>query len=219
MDSEMEDLLGRVEALVEQDRGFVSKLRGLSTPSRWLIATASVVLLVGIVFGVVRRSDLDQCPPWQLALLAMSYIAPLSFLVGRILSPLHQVEAQLKQLAAVTYLAFCAPFVWAFFPPHGAHMVGDGMGRHDCLLLGFVVGAMVIGLLRVLDRAPDADRPRVAMAAAAGGLVANLALVLHCPGIKPLHLAIAHAPIGLLLLASYRRVATRLSPPPIRRGH
>ena len=57
------------------------------------------------------------------------------------------------------------------------------------------------------------------MAAAAAGLVANMALVLHCPGTRPLHLIIAHAPLGLLLLASYRRVAKRLTPPPFRLGH
>lgn len=220
MDTELEAMLGRVEDLVERDeKGAGGRFRSLSTPSRWVIATAGVTAVVALVFAVMRREDLEEIPAWQLALLAVTYIAPLSFLIGRILSPLHQVEAQLKQLAAMTYLAFCAPFVCAMFPPHGPHMIGNGLGRHGCLLLGFTVGAVVIGLLRVLDRAPDADRPRVAMSAAAGGLVANLVLVLHCTATRPIHLAIAHAPIGFLLLAAYRRLAKRLTPPLVRSGH
>lgn len=205
-DPEIERLLGNVEALVERDNGAVGKLRGLPTPGRWAIAATVVTALVGVVFALLRRENLEAVPTWYLALLAVSYIVPLTLLVGKVLAPLHRVESLPERSDLVLVAAFVLPFLWALLPPgalsHTAHTVAI---KRDCLALGIALGALTIVALRALDRAADTEPRTVPMVAAAGGLVANLALVLHCPQTRLLHLVLVHAPIGLVLLFLYRR--------------
>ena len=210
MDSEIERLLGTVEALVERDNSAVGKLRGLPTSARWAIAAAAVTLLVGCVFALLRRGDLATCPTWYIALMTASYAVPLALLVGRVLAPLHRLGSLPDRGDYLIGAAFFLPFFWALFPPaalvHAAQAVAI---KRDCLALGVALGAMTIVALRALDRAADTEPRTVLMVAAAGGLVANLALFFHCPQTRLLHLALVHAPIGLLLLFTYRRVASR----------
>ncbi len=209
MDAEVDRLLSQTEALLDREEGAGSRLRSLSTTSRSLIAAATTVLAAALVFLFARRSDFDALPGWQLALAVAFYGAPLGCLVWLLLSPLYQVEARPREAAALLAAGFGLPFLWAFLPSLVfAH--AEGPTRHGCLLLGLGVGGLFIGLLRAMDRVADGDPRSLAIGAAAGGLVANLALTFYCPETRILHLAIAHAPLGLLLLVVYRR-AVRLA--------
>ena len=60
-----------------------------------------------------------------------------------------------------------------------------------------------MGLLRVLDRSTTEGRSLL-VPAAAGGILANIALFVHCPAVSPLHLVLIHAPVGLVLLLGYK---------------
>jgi hypothetical protein len=205
-DPELERLLGDVEGLLDRERGVRSRLRSLSTLSRGLIAAGAAVLAVVAVFLLVRRADFALVPFWQLALAGASYAVPLGLLIWQLLLPLHRVEARHGQATALIATAFAVPFVWALIPPHAfAHIVRAGDIRRDCLFVGLALGGAFVALLRVLDRAADTDPRGMAMGAAAGGLVANLGLVLHCPQTRMAHLVLVHAPIGLFLLWIYRR--------------
>jgi hypothetical protein len=204
MDAEIDRLLGQTEALLDREEGVRSRVRSLSTASRTLIAAAAAVLMVGVVVVFARRSDLGALPAWQLVLAAAFYGAPLGCVVWLLLSPLYHVEARPREAVALLAAGFGLPFVGAFLPSLVfAH--GEGPTRHGCLLLGLGLGGLFIGLLRAMDRAADRDPRSLALGAAAGGLVANLALTFYCPETRVLHLAIAHAPLGFLLLFLYRR--------------
>jgi hypothetical protein len=209
MDPEIERLLGTVEALVEKDSGPIGKLRGLPTGARWALAAVTVTSLVALVIVLLRRDDFESCPTWYLALMVASYAVPLTVLVGRVLAPLHRLDSLPERGDLVLGAAFCLPFLWSLFPAslllHAAQAVAI---KKDCLALGVALGALTIVALRALDRAADTEPRTVPMVAAAGGLVANLALVFHCPQTRLLHLALVHAPIGLLLLFVYRRVTS-----------
>jgi hypothetical protein len=205
---EVERLLVATQLLLDGERGPRSSLSSLSTAARGLIAALVAVLAVGGVFWRVRRADLAFVPGWQLALAGASYAVVLGFLLWRILLPLHRLEARPEHAGALLGTAFGLPFMWALMPPHAfARVLQAADIRHDCLPLGLVIGGAFVALLRVLDRAADRDPRGIAMGAAAGGLVANLALAVHCPETRVLHLVIAHAPIGLLLFWLYRRAA------------
>lgn len=209
LDAEVESLLGQTEALLDREEGTLSRLRSLSTVSRNLIAAAGTALAVTLVLVFARRGDFDSLPGWQLALATAVYVLPLGGMVWLLLSPLYRVGPRPRQAAAVIAAAFALPFIWAVVPTLTfAH--GQGATRHGCLFLGLGLGGLFVGLLRALDRAADGDPRSLAMGAAAGGLLANLALTFYCPETRILHLAIAHAPLGFLLLLLYRR-ALRLA--------
>jgi hypothetical protein len=204
LDAEVEHLLGQTEALLDREEGARSKLRSLSARSRALIAAVGAALGVALVLGFARRSDFVTVPAWQLAVVTASYGIPLSALVWLLLSPLYRIEARPKEAAAILAAAFALPFLWAVLPSFTfAH--GEGATRHGCLFLGLGLGGLFIGLLRALDRAADGDPRSLAMGAAAGGLLANLALTFYCPETRILHLALVHAPLGVALLLLYRR--------------
>jgi hypothetical protein len=200
----VENLLGQTEALLDREEGAHSSLRSLSTAIRSLVAAAGTGLAVALVLAFWRRNDLAILPAWQIALAAAVCIAPLSGLVWFLLAPLYRVEARPRVAAALIIAGLAVPFLWAMVP---SLMFGHGQGatRHGCLFLGLGLGGLFIGLLRALDRVADADPRSLVMGAAAGGLVANLALAFYCPETRVLHLALVHAPLGLLLLLMYRR--------------
>ncbi len=211
LETEVERLLGETEALLDREQGPRSKLRSLPSGSRSIVAAAGAVLAVICVYAFARRSDFSEIPAWQLALVTASYAAPLAGLVWCLLSPLYRVEVRPERARRLILGSFALPFVWAVLPPLAFGHTGSGTTRHGCVFLGLTLGGLFIGLLRALDRAADGDPRSVAMGAAAGGLVANLGVALYCPETRLLHLALVHAPLGLLLLFVYRRVARRLA--------
>ncbi len=213
-DPDVERLLGNLEKLLDEEQGFRSKVRSLPTATRGLVAGGAALFAVLCVFLLVRRADFAAVRPWQLELAIGSYMLPLGILIWRLLLPLHRVETRSEHFAALITASFALPFLWAVVPPRAiAHVLQAADIRRDCLLLGLLVGGAFIALLRLLDRAADGDPRSLAMGAAAGGLLANLALVIHCPQTRFLHLALGHAPIGLLLLWAYRRAARWGAPP------
>jgi hypothetical protein len=209
VDPDVARLLGNLESLLdEEEQRPESVVRSLSTGFRIAIATALAALAVTVVFAFVRRADFAAIPHWQLLVVGTSYAVVAGLLVWRVLLPLHEAETRSEHATALITAAFALPFVWAVVPPHAFGRVLQAEEiRRDCLVLGIGIGGAFIALLRVLDRAADTDPRGVAMVAAAAGLVANFALTLHCPQTGLAHLAIGHAPIGLLLFWIYRRAA------------
>jgi hypothetical protein len=159
-----------------------------------------------LVFG--RRADFDAYPSWRLILNAVSYAGLLGLVSSLVLRPLHCPSASASWEVALLATSLLAPFGWAAAtPPILSHVVAPAGGGRDCLLVGIALGAALIALFRALDRAPQTDVRSAALLAAAAGLLANLALLFHCPRMPSLHLAFVHAPIGLLLLFAYRGLA------------
>jgi hypothetical protein len=90
--------------------------------------------------------------------------------------------------------------------PKRAYPVDTAGAGKNCFVVGVALGVALLTLLRGLDRSAHRGENSVLLAAAASGLLANLALCFHCPLTGALHLATVHAPIGFVLLLSYRRL-------------
>jgi hypothetical protein len=211
-DAELDWLLGEVHASIAEERGAVAAVRGMPTAVRAALVTAGIATMIALVVVFAPRADFEAFPPARLAFLAASYVALLVLVASRALRPLHRTLEPAGREMALTAACFVAPFAWALLPPPVlSRFVDTTGGGKDCLVLGIVLGAAVIGLIRLVDRAPDTNFRAAALLAAAGGLVANLALVFHCPRTQPLHLLLVHAPIGLLLLFIARRLLLRVA--------
>ena len=208
--SEFEKLLGRVHSSLDAERGLRGRLRALPTRVRALLVATAIALVVGSELIFSRRVVFDAYPLWRLAATAATYTGLLALVSSFALRPLYRSAVSAANETAVLVASFAAPFCWALAPsPTLAHVVASAGGGRDCLVVGIALGTVLIIVFRALDRAPQTNFRSAAVFAAAAGLLANLALACHCPRTLPRHLALVHAPIGLLLLLVYRRVLVR----------
>ena len=202
--ADFERLLGGVHASLDAERGLQSRLRALPTRVRSLLVATAVALVVGGALAFARRVDFDAYPPWRLFLNAATYAGLLAFVSSLVLRPLHRRPVSASWETALATASFLAPFCWALAPvPVLSRVVDPAGGGRDCLVVGIALGTALLVLFRSLDRAPQTNLRSAALFAAGAGLLANLALVFHCPRTRPMHLALVHAPMGLLLLFAY----------------
>ena len=211
---EFDRLLGRVHASLDAEQGLAGRLRALPTRVRALLVGTAVALVVGFMLVFARRADFDAYPHWRLVVTAATYAGLLALVSYLVLRPLHWRAASVASERTVVVAGFLAPFCWALTPPPAvAPLVNSAssiVGGRDCLAVGLTLGtALVIGF-GALDRAPQANFRSTALFAGGAGLLANLALLCHCPRTRLLHLALVHAPIGLLMLVAYWGVLARL---------
>jgi hypothetical protein len=202
--SDFERMLGRVHASLDAERGLRGRLRALPTRVRSLLVATAVILVGGGALVFARRVDFDAYPRWRLLLNAATYAGLLALVSSLVLRPLHRRPVSASWETALATVGLLAPFGWALAPmPVLSRAVDPVGGGRDCLVVGIVLGTALAVLLRSLDRAPQTSLRSAALFAAGAGLLANLALVFHCPRTRPMHLALVHAPMGLLLLFAY----------------
>jgi hypothetical protein len=158
---------------------------------------------------VAMRPDIDLYPKGRL----LSAIAIFTALVGVLatvqLRPLPAPPVSTRGFV-LAIGALALPWVVALLPE--AHLAHPAVfhDTNDCLLVGTMSGAALMVLLWMLDRSTSAARSLL-LPAAAGGALANLALTFHCDILSPLHLAVIHAPVGILLLLGSQSIrAARL---------
>jgi hypothetical protein len=201
----LERLLARVHESLDAEQGLQGRLRALPTRVRSLLVALAVALVLGVVLVFARRADFDAYPPWRLVLNAATYVGLLALVSNRVLRPLHRPPACRSRELVLVSAALLAPFGWALAPlPMLSRVMDPVAGGRDCLSVGITLGVALILLFRILDHAPQTANFRSAALFASGaGLLANLALAFHCPRTRPLHLAMLHAPIGLVLLFAY----------------
>lgn len=198
--SDIDAMLASVELQIEADRGVVVWLRSLATEVRWLIAVGAASLLVLLTAALARRTDLGDmtCPS---AAIAAIYTLLLGAVLAEGVRPMHRREFDgLRQRvgwgavlvpAAVTLVGVIVPL--------SAH----GPARKDCFPLGLLVATCLVGLLRMLDRSAHRSGGTALLAVAAGGIAANLALLLHCADARMEHVLPVHASIGVVLALIY----------------
>jgi len=195
---DLEALWRRVESTIAREKGLLAWMRSRST--QWRVSVAGVAAaVIAVTLATARlRVDIDVYPQTRLLLSVGSFALLLGALIVLNLRPLQRPDVSTYALL-FALAAFTVPFAIALLPEATlAHHVAF-RDAHDCLLLGTISGAVLMTLLRALDRSASHARALV-VPAAAGGVLANLALSLHCPVVSPLHLALIHAPIGLVLL-------------------
>ena len=198
----MESLRRRVEGALEGEKALTARLRNLPTRRRMLIAAGVATTMAAALAMLSSRVDLAVYPLGRLMASAAICAVLAAIMIAEDLRPLQAPDRSRRALF-LAWVAIIAPFSIAL-PPEAklAHSV-PFHDAHDCLLIGTIGGAALMMLLGTLDRKAMRDRSLL-VPAAAGGMLANLALLFHCPVTTPLHLAVIHAPIGLVLFGGYK---------------
>jgi Negative regulator of sigma F len=206
---ELSALLGQVEQSIQSERGVRARLRSLSTPWRIACALAAVGVVAGFVLVFKPRPDLSAYPIDRMALTVAFYALLIGGAFALELRPLQRraLPGWVRPLLAVVALAVPVVFALAPSPEVAAPaMRMTGSFAHltfGCFMFGTGLAVPVLVLLFLLDRRAHGTWGVVVLAAAAGGLVANLGLALHCPARNVAHILLGHASIGVVLVVAY----------------
>lgn len=197
------DLDALFHDLREQVRSAASPVARIREQPAWRRRLFGLALALTIVVGAgvsKLRPDIGDYPPLLLAayLVSLSVLLCLAIHIG--LRPVHQLELPRVARAGLLLTVVAATVTLAVVPGMHAHAIAPpapwALTSHvpACLGYGFLVGIPVYAALRLLAR----DSAGRLMAAAAAGLVGNLALELHCPVGGPQHLVLGH--VGVLVV-------------------
>ena len=201
------DTPGSAEAVwakVEADRGVRATLRRLSTAQRGLLAGLGLLaVLVGILL-IKPRPDLSLYPAFRMVYVVSTFTGLLGVGMWVRLRPLHRPPPlPILKLAAVLVLV-AMPFVIAGHPQaETGHPMSMLKGPFwptawSCFVFGSATGAVILGLLQLVDRRRRSPIVMVVVGAAVMGVAGNLSLQLYCPVTAPSHLLAGHATVGLL---------------------
>ncbi len=216
---DLESLLAEVEQSVGRERGPVAWLRSRPTGKRTALVLVAVAVVVLFILAFKLRPDLAEYP-----MLAMLVAVALE---GLIIGAAVRIELRPVQDAAppawmrplLGMLALAVPTLVALLPlahagaplayaPPGKSFVQLALG---CFSFGTALAAPVLLLLWALDRQGHRARGLAVLAAATGGVVGNLVLLLHCPITDIGHMLLGHASIGFVLVLLYAVLFRRRS--------
>lgn len=204
---ELSTLLGQVEESIQSERGVRGRLRSLSTPWRIACALVAVGVVAGFVLVFKPRSDLSAYPIDRLALTVAFYALLIGGAFALELRPLQRRALPGWVRPVLAAVALLVPVVFALVPSPPAppmHMTGSfAHVTFGCFMFGTGLAIPVLVLLFLLDRRAHGTWGVVLLGAAAGGLVANLGLLLHCPARNVAHILLGHASIGVVFVIAY----------------
>jgi hypothetical protein len=206
---DLDELFAGVEQQLAGERGVRAWLRSRSTGARLAFCAASLALLVAAVALGWARPDLAVYPVFRLAIGMLVIVVMLGV----------QLALALRSLSRPPLPAWVSPAAIAGAPialvalyglpaPHASHPASvQAPGWQalisralPCLTFGLIFALASYALLRALDRGGTDPTRRALLAAAYGGLVANLLLMLHCPITATDHLMVGHLGVAVLLL-------------------
>jgi hypothetical protein len=192
-------LWGELERELGEETGARAWLRSRPTRLRTALAFGGVLVVAALGLRHLRANwDALSTPVLAAWLLAFVGAAALAL---RVALPVWDGQDAHKQrlLAA----AFGLPLVYGCVGAlsfGGAPFVATPFFRSalSCFLYGSLLSLPLVALVWLLDRGAG-SRSRLFAGAAACGLAANAALLLHCPATDPAHLLAGHGTIGLCL--------------------
>jgi hypothetical protein len=206
---DLHELFAGLEQQLAGERGARAWLRSRSTGARIVLSLASLALLVAVVALAWARPDLSVYPGFRLALGMLVIVVLVGVQLVLALRPLSRppLPAWVSP-AAIVGAVTALVALYGLPPPHLAHPASlQAPGWQalisralPCLAFGLVFALASYGLLRALDRGGTDPTRRALLAAAYGGLVANLLLMLHCPVTASAHLMLGHLGVAVLLL-------------------
>lgn len=192
-------LWGELERELGAETGAHAWLRSRPTPVRLGLALGGVALVTALGLRHLRPHwDTLSKPVLGAWLVAFAGVAALAL---RVALPALDVAAPRRR--AVLAAAFGLPVVYAALgaasfggpPLVAAPFFGAAL---SCFVYGTLLSLPLVALVWLLDRGAG-SRSRVLAGAAACGLAANAALLLHCPATDPAHLLAGHGAIGVAL--------------------
>ncbi len=199
-----------VEAELAREIGIRARLRSLPTWQRVVLCAAPVLLVLawGLRGQAIPLGERASSLAWGLAFgtLALASAAVL-------LRPFWRGPWPRIVHAGLVALVLLLPLAQVLDPglmAEGAH--GAPTTAVGCFMMGVLLGLPFVLTTWLVGRATRVTPSALVLLAGAGGLVANLGLVLHCLKHEPGHLLAGHGAIGLVLLAVAavtRRVVAR----------
>jgi hypothetical protein len=214
-----DELWKTIEGAVASETGARAWLRSRPTGLRMTLVIAVALAVIGL--GASRlRSDWAVYPKAVGAMWLALYAVSLLACVWLVLAPLGRPRPPGAARYALGLAAACLPVAYALglFEPV-ASATGSEQGRElvrhalGCFAYGSLLALPFLGLTLTVERRDRLSLGAVLLVAAAAGLVANTALLLHCPLDDSKHLLLGHATIGgavfALLAAASRLVLKR----------
>lgn len=216
-----DELWAVIEGVVRAETGPRAWLRSRPTRQRLAITVVVAVAAVGLA-GLKPRADWAAYPRLSVSVWFSLYSLGVLACLRVMLAPLGKPRPPSSLLAGMGVLALGLPLVYALGLLAPVVHAAGGASGHDvmkraagCFTYGLGMSAPFLALTWALERGHRLPSRTVLLAAAAGGLVANLALLVHCPMNDQEHLLLGHAPIGfatfLVFVAVSRFMTRRLS--------
>lgn len=199
-----------VRADLDRERGVVAWLRSRSTPARLGVALGFVALVALLVLLVAARHDLHVYPLARLLLMLGWFVVAAGACAWLALRPAYLPRPSAGVVAAVAAFALFGPVAFALLPEVHTNELRGHAGI--CFGIGTIAGGLALLFARALDRGAHGTG-QVVLAAAAAGLLANIALALHCPVNHLGHLLFGHATVPFALVVG-TWIARRLAPRP-----
>ena len=199
-----------METLLQEEVGWRAWLRSRPHQVRVLFATAGFAL-VGLL-GLLRpRADLAHGIAYETAGMVLFGVVAAAALPRALPVAGHPPKRGLLAhavLALALGLPIAAALVHATAATPDLDLPTFVRRACGCFSYGSLLTIPLVTALWLLDRGAG-PRSRLYYGAAAAGLAANLALLLHCPNTSSAHLLLGHATIGLALAAVAWLVAVR----------
>jgi hypothetical protein len=207
----------RVALALERESGPRAWLRSRSTRARITLALGLLVVVM-LLGAVPLRADWPGLPLVVVSTWLGAFVATGLFVVALALPDLGRAGVQRAGRSVWPWVALALPAAYALtasytlerlpLDPRGA-LLEQAL---SCFGYGLLLSSPLLALFWLLDRGAGPQR-RVLAAAAATGLAANGALVLHCPASDEAHLLLGHATIGVTLaLVAWLAVTRRNAP-------
>lgn len=183
---------------IEAERGAAAWLRSRPTWMRRVIALSTSASILGAITLALPRPDLGALPLGRMMFVVLTLgagaAATTAFALRAAQAPSGRAATWWALLVEALGVLVLLAFLPAIGPGAGA---GHTVRAASCFAFGAGIGMVLFVLLRMLDRRAT---PLTSLAAAASaGLVANLALHLHCPGQETDHLLLGHVAVAAAL--------------------
>lgn len=213
-----EELWTSIEAVIQVETGWRAWLRSRPTGQRLVFVLIAALMAIGLA-AFKLRADWAAYPGDSVLAWLSAYSVGVLVSLWLLLAPLGRPRPPLSVLTGLGIVALALPFAYAFglLAPvvHAADRASaDEVLRRAvrCFTFGLAITLPFLAVTWAVERGDRVPPGKVLLAGAAGGLVANLALLLHCPLNDETHLLLGHAPIGVatfLALAVIFRISTR----------
>ena len=207
----IDSLRQSVAEAVRGDRGPAAWLRSRATGTRRLLGVLLVLLVAaaGAMMGI--RPDFDTHSGLNTSTgIVLGVLAALALFYA--IRPMSAPPSSQRVTVGILVAALVLPVLVAVTPMISDWVMVGGselpQNSGTCLGIGTLFGLPALLFMWALDRGAHAALFRALLAAGAAGLLANLALHVHCHLTHPTHLLAGHASIVGLFVLAYG--ATRL---------
>ena len=191
------------ESQLAGERRALQRLASLADPTRWLLASAALLIPVVVGFVLLRR-DFAAYPTTRLLFEISGFWLPALAACWVWLYPLYRSRPPSWVVPLLFALGLLLPWLIAALPPTHAAAAFAGTFRAlprapSCFIFGSALALPVAAMLEVLGRCNRGQTGFALLPALAAALAALVSLELHCANTSPSHLLAGHAPIAVVL--------------------